>query len=53
MNKIKFGTGFAVFVIFFGIAVLEAFANGDLLWIVLWMFIGIIFVFTDNVRKHR
>jgi hypothetical protein len=52
MNKIKSGTGFAVFVIFFGLAVLEAFANGDILWIVLWILIGSLFVVSDNLEKH-
>lgn len=52
MNKIRLGTGFAVFVIFFGLSVLEAFSNGNLLWIVLWLVMGILFLVSDNLEKH-
>lgn len=52
MKKIKFGTGFTVFIIFFGIAVIEAFQKRDWLWIVLWIVIGLVFLFADNLKKH-
>jgi hypothetical protein len=53
MNKVRIGTGFTVFVIFFGISVLESFASGNILWIALWLLAGVAFLIGDNVRGRR
>jgi len=50
-NRITFGPGFAVFVIFFGIALLDAFRSQNLLRVGFWLVIAIAFLFGDNVRK--
>ena len=51
MKKIKVGFNFAVFLLFFGLATLEAFKSGNLLRIVFWIGIGIVFLFADNLKK--
>jgi hypothetical protein len=51
MKKIKFGTGFTIFIIFFGIAVVEAFDKQDWIWVVLWILIGMVFLYADNMKS--
>jgi hypothetical protein len=53
MTGIKFGTGFTVFILFFGVAVLEAFQNGNWLKAVFWLAIGAVFLIGDNLKKHE
>ncbi|MDX6528994.1 MAG: hypothetical protein QOH41_1284 [Blastocatellia bacterium] len=54
MKKIRLGTNFAVFVLFFGIATLEAFQTRSWLKAALWLAIGTVFLVADNLRvKHR
>lgn len=53
MKKIKFGLGFAVFVIFFGVAVLDAFRDFDILRILFWLAMGTVFLVADNLKKAR
>lgn len=51
MKKIKPGTGFAVFIIFFGISMLEAFETQNWLRAIFWLAIGVGFFVADNLKK--
>lgn len=51
MKKIKLGSGFAVFVLFFGVAALDAFQTHNWLKAILWLAIGIVFFVADNLKK--
>ena len=46
----KFGTNSAVFVLFFGVAVVEAIQTQNWYMVVLWTAIGLVFLFAD-VKK--
>jgi len=50
MRKIRFGTNFAVFVLFFGVALLETFQSHDWLKASLWLAIGLVFLLGDNMK---
>lgn len=45
MNKL--GTNFAVFVLFFGVAAVEAVQTEDWLKVVFWLAIGLVFLWAD------
>jgi hypothetical protein len=51
MKKIKVGAGFTIFVLFFGIALLDAFRTKDWLNAAFWLFVGTIFLVADNFKK--
>jgi hypothetical protein len=51
MKKIKFGAGFAVFIIFFGLAVIDAFRTRDWLRVFFWLVTGTIFLLADNMKR--
>jgi len=53
MKGIKFGTNFAVFVLFFGVAMLEAFQTRNWLKVMFWVAIALVFLVADNRRKHQ
>jgi phosphoglycerol transferase MdoB-like AlkP superfamily enzyme len=53
MNKIKLGTNFTVFLLFFGIAAIEAFRSRNWVNIVFWLSIGFVFLVADNFRKAK
>lgn len=54
MKRIRLGTNFAIFVLFFGIATLEAFQTRNWLKAALWLAIGTVFLLADNLRvKYR
>jgi hypothetical protein len=53
MKKIKLGSGFAIFIIFFGISLLEAFKSHNWLMAAFWLGMGLLFVVGDNMRKHN
>ena len=50
MNRIKFGTNFAVFALFFGVAALEAFQTRNWIKAAFWLAIGIVFLLADNLK---
>ena len=50
MKRIKLGTGFAVFIIFFAIAVIEAFQKQDWLRVAFWLLAGALFIVADNIK---
>ena len=51
MRKIKLGTNFAVFLLFFGISMLEAFQSGNWIKATFWLAIGIVFLVADNLKE--
>jgi hypothetical protein len=51
MKKIKFGNGFTIFLLFFGISVLEAFKTQDWLRVAFWFVVGIGFLVADNLKR--
>jgi hypothetical protein len=51
MKGIRFGTNVAIFLLFFGVAALEAFQSGSWLKAAFWAAIGIVFLLADNFRK--
>ena len=53
MIKIKFGTNFAVFVLFFGVAVIEAIQTKNWLKVGFWIAISLVFLFADNFSKNK
>lgn len=53
MNKIKLGTNFTVFLLFFGIAALEAFQTKNWLKAIFWLAIGVVFLAADNLKQTR
>jgi hypothetical protein len=53
MKGLRFGTGFAIFIIFFGLALLEDFQSGRWTMVGLWLAFGIAFFIADNLRVHE
>lgn len=47
MKNLKFGTNFAVFVIFFGVAALDALQTQNWLRVAFWAGIGAFFLWAD------
>ena len=53
MRRLKFGTNFTVFLLFFGISMLEAFETRNWIRAAFWLAIGIVFLVSDNLRKDK
>ena len=53
MKRIKLGTNFTAFGLFFGVATLEAFQTQNWLAVIFWVAIGIVFLAGDNKHKRR
>jgi hypothetical protein len=51
MKKIKLGTNFAVFILFFGMGILEAFQTRNWPKAVFWVAIGLVFLVADNLKR--
>ena len=51
MKKIKLGTSFTVFLLFFGVAMLEAFQTHNWIKSIFWLAIGVVFLVADNFKK--
>lgn len=51
MKKIKLGDGFTIFILFFGIAALDAFETQAWPRIIFWLVIGFVFLLADNLKK--
>jgi len=51
MNKIRLSTNFTVFLLFFGVAAVEAFQTRNWLKAVFWLAIGLVFLAADNIKK--
>jgi uncharacterized membrane protein len=52
MKAVRFGSGFTIFILFFGVSLLEAFQSGNWLKAVFWLAIGIAFLAIDNRRRE-
>ncbi len=53
MRKIQFGFNFAVFVLFFGVALLEAFQTRNWLRAAFWLAIAMVFLLADNLKMNK
>lgn len=53
MKRIRLGPNFAIFLLFFGVAALEAFQTANWLKAGFWVAIGIVFLVADNLRKVK
>ena len=53
MNKLRLSTNFAVFLLFFGVAAVEAFQTRNWLKAIFWVAIGIVFFAADNLKKAK
>ena len=53
MKKIRLGTNFTVFLLFFGVAMLEAFQTRNWIKAGFWLAIGIVFLAADNFKRKR
>lgn len=51
MKKIRLGTNFTVFLLFFGVATLETFQTRNWLKAIFWLAIGVVFLAADNRHK--
>jgi hypothetical protein len=52
MEKIKIGMNFTVFLLFFGVATLEALQTRNWTKAAFWLAIGIVFLIADSPRRH-
>ena len=54
MKPLRIGVNFTVFLLFFGVALLEAFQTRNWLKAAFWVAIGIVFLAGDHLRnKHQ
>jgi hypothetical protein len=53
MNGLKLSTNVAIFLLFFGVALLEALQAGNWLKAVFWLAIGLVFLVADNLKSAR
>jgi hypothetical protein len=52
MFKLKLGTNFAIFILFFGIATIEAIQTKNWIKVAFWVAISLVFLFADNIKKN-
>ena len=50
--KLKFDTNFTIFILFFGVSLLEAIQTGNWLKSLFWLAIGVVFLLADNFKKR-
>lgn len=48
----KLGKNVAIFLLFFGVSLIEAIQTKNLLLSVLFLGVGILFLFADNIKKR-
>lgn len=54
MRRPSIGAGFTVFILFFGLALLDALGSGDRVRAAFWVAIGAVFLWMDQPRRtHR
>jgi len=53
MKKIRLSTNFTIFLLFFGVATLEAFQSHNWIKAAFWLAIGIVFLVADNLKKRE
>jgi hypothetical protein len=51
MKGLRLGTNFTVFLLFFGVATIEAFQTRNWIKGSFWLAIGVVFLMTDNSRR--
>jgi len=51
MKKLKLGTNFTIFLLFFGMSMLEAIETNNWLKAAFWLAISIVFLMADNLKK--
>jgi hypothetical protein len=51
MTGLKFGTNTAIFLLFFGVAVIEAVQTQNWLKVVFWVAISLVFLLADILKK--
>ena len=53
MRKIRFGTNFTIFLLFFGLATLEAFQSANWIRAGFWIAIACVFLYADSAYQTR
>jgi hypothetical protein len=53
MKKIKPGAGFTIFIIFFGVSMVDAFTTQNWWRVSFWLVMGILFLVADNINRAR
>lgn len=53
MKLLKIRTSFAIFLLFFGISVLEAFRTRNWLNVAFWIAIAVMFLIADNLKAEQ
>jgi len=53
MRLLKLPTSFTVFLIFFGVSLLEAFRTRNWINVAFWIFIAIMFLIADGMKLRR
>jgi hypothetical protein len=53
MKNLGLGSNFAVFLLFFGLSMLEAFQTRNWLRAALWLAIATVFLYLDRKRQHE
>ncbi|MBL7846522.1 MAG: hypothetical protein JNL40_03565 [Cyclobacteriaceae bacterium] len=51
MKRVRLSSNVAVFLLFFGVAALEAFQSANWMKSAFWAAIGIVFLLADNLKK--
>ena len=53
MKNLRFGSDFVVFLLFFGLSLLEAFQTRNWLRAAFWLAIAAVFLYIDRKRQHE
>ena len=53
MRNLRFGPNVTVFLLFFGISLLDAFRSQDWLRAVLWLAVGLVFLRADALKPKQ
>jgi hypothetical protein len=51
MIKLKLGSNFAIFILFFGVAVIEAIQTKNWIKVGFWIAISLVFLLADNFKN--
>jgi len=53
MSSLRLGSNFAVFALFFGLSLLEAFQAGNWLRAAFWLALATVFLYSDRKRSQE
>jgi len=53
MHAVRFSTNVAVFLLFFGVALLDALMSGNLLRAAFWVILGLFFLRADALKPRK